>query len=372
MASAFTPGLRITRSTRVRRWRSLPVAGEVMVKIGQQVQADEVVARAMRPGGVAMRSLAHELGLDPRQVEAHLCCQVGDSVHEDQVIARRTGLFGWSERSVRSPFKGTLESLSLATGQAIFRRPPEAQRVRAHLTGTITRIEAGKAAEVECHGALMQGIFGLGGEARGELLCPSSHDLEEVDWGLDHPGKMLAVRGSASARALRTAIEHGVRAVICGAMDSSELQQFHPTALGSPMTGEESLGLTLILTEGFGPLTMAERCWQLLCELEGSQASVNGATQIRAGVVRPEVIVTHTDGRPLKDDVQPNQHSSLTLGCRVRLIREPGFGQIAQVRELPSQPAAIATGAVLRVVRVQLADSTEQVVPRANVELVEG
>ncbi len=49
--------------------------------------------------------------------------------------------------------------------------------------------------------------------------------------------------------------------------------------------------ITLVITEGFGKMAMAHRTFDLLKSKQGMKASVNGATQIRAGVMRPEVIV---------------------------------------------------------------------------------
>ena len=57
------------------------------------------------------------------------------------------------------------------------------------------------------------------------------------------------------------------------------------------ITGQEEKGITLVVTEGFGDLAMAERTFELLRGCAGMRASVNGATQIRAGVLRPEIII---------------------------------------------------------------------------------
>ncbi len=45
------------------------------------------------------------------------------------------------------------------------------------------------------------------------------------------------------------------------------------------------------MTEGFGRMTMAKRTFELLRGSGGRKASVNGATQIRAGVMRPEIVI---------------------------------------------------------------------------------
>jgi hypothetical protein len=135
------------------------------------------------------------------------------------------------------------------------------------------------------------------------------------------------------------------------------------------VTGHERLGLTLVVTEGFGTIPMAARSFALLQERVGQPASVSGATQIRAGVIRPEVIVAAPGATPTT--AAAGEAGLLDLGSPIRLIREPYFGQLASVTGLPEEPRQIATEAHVRVLTARLADGTEVTVPRANVELIE-
>jgi len=122
---------------------------------------------------------------------------------------------------------------------------------------------------------------------------------------------------------------------------------------------------TLIVTEGFGEMAMSERTFALLRKLEGRGASVNGATQVRAGAVRPEVFVPLEEGKP----GERGSSLELVVGARVRLIRAPHFGEVGEVTGLPEAPERIETGARVRVARVRLADGKDATVPRANLEL---
>jgi hypothetical protein len=56
----------------------------------------------------------------------------------------------------------------------------------------------------------------------------------------------------------------------------------------------------------------------------------------------------------------------------VRLIRHPHFGLVGRVAELPDGPAAIATGARVRVLVAELDGGERLLVPRSNVELFGG
>ncbi len=120
--------------------------------------------------------------------------------------------------------------------------------------------------------------------------------------------------------------------------------------LGVAITGSENLGLTLVLTEGFGRIRMSDRAWDLLGARAGRLASVSGATQIRAGVLRPEVLIPESD--PGTAPVERDTGAGLALGSLVRVIRAPHFGRVGQVVELPSELRKLETEAMVRVLVV--------------------
>src|SRR5262249_52268104 len=123
--------------------------------------------------------------------------------------------------------------------------------------------------------------------------------------------------------------------------------------LGVAITGSEELGITLILTEGFGHLPMADRTWRLLQAQEGRAASVSGATQIRAGVMRPEIII------PSRGAVATHGtaavHTGVEVGSLLRVIRQPYFGRIGTVVELPPELSELESGSKARVMTVEFA-----------------
>jgi hypothetical protein len=68
VAHAYTPGLRVTARTVVRRERRLPLKGHVLVQAGDPVGPHDVVARTELPGNVQTVNLASRLGLEPARV----------------------------------------------------------------------------------------------------------------------------------------------------------------------------------------------------------------------------------------------------------------------------------------------------------------
>jgi len=369
--SAYTPALTIAAETTLRRERRLPLPGEIHVAEGDMVTAQQVVASTALPGPVMALNIARELNVPPEEIERWLLKQVGDSVEYGELLAEYRSFFGFFRSQALSSATGTLEVISTVTGQALIRGKPLPVELKAYLAGRVVAVEAGESVTLECCCALVQGILGVGGEAYGELAFLVETPEAIVSPGaLDesHRGKILAAGAQLSYEMLQRAREIGGSAVVGGAMKAADLDRLLGEPLGVAITGQEQIGLTVILTEGFGHLPMAEETFALLKQHEGQQASLNGATQIRAGVLRPEVIIplAETSDTPL-----PAPSGRLAVGSRVRLIREPYFGLLGAVTDLPHQPQLIPTEARVRVLRARLDEGREVTVPRANVELIE-
>jgi len=148
------------------------------------------------------------------------------------------------------------------------------------------------------------------------------------------------------------------------------LRQLLGRDLGVAITGSEDLGFTLVLTEGFGRIRMAERTWTLLGAQQGRMASVSGATQMRAGVMRPEILIPGAGA--VAEAAESGRGAGLEVGWLLRVIREPNFGRIGRVLEVPSELRELDTEARVRVLVVEFSDDgARTVVPRANVELIE-
>jgi len=137
------------------------------------------------------------------------------------------------------------------------------------------------------------------------------------------------------------------------------------------ITGNEQKGITLMITEGFGKLPMAKRTFELFLELNGKKASMNGATQIRAGVIRPEVIVAIPEEQIVSEESEEELSQGLAIGTIVRVIREPYFGRIGKVTALPPELQIIETEAKVRVLELEFDNGERVIVPRANVEIIE-
>ncbi len=373
MASAYTPGLKVVARTLVEKDRRLPLKGRVHVKKGDKVTAETVVASTDLPGNVFPLNIANLLGCEPREITDFLIKKEGDAVEKDEPIAQTQGFFGFFKTFVRSTIKGTIESLSTITGQAILREPPIPVEVHAYVDGIIDDVYPDEGVKVNTVATFLQGIFGIGPEVVGELkmVAKSPSDILDKDnVKIEHKGKIIVGGSLVTAAALNRAVEVGVKGVIVGGYDAHDLKEFLGYDLGVAITGTEDKGVTLVVTEGFGKINMARKTFDLLNAADGKKASMHGATQIRAGVIRPEVVIPIAVENINQQRHAPN--TGMTIGSMVRIIRQPHFGEVAKVVSLPEKPVMIPTEAKVRVVEIQTLGSGEKMfLPRANVEIIE-
>ena len=373
MAHAYTPGLSVTASTTIRSERRLPLKGEVLVQVGDKIQADDVVARAHLPGNVQMLNVANLLSLPADDVREHMLKTQGESIKQGEVIATTKGIFGLFKSQARAPIDGTIESISDVTGQVIMREPPIPVDVKGYVNGVAVEVMPDEGVILETYGTYIQGIFGIGGEVVGLLEvavdAPEAPLLpEQIQSG--HRDKILVGGAIARFDTIQKAIRHGVKGLIIGGIADADLRELLGYELGVAITGTEEVGLTLIVTEGFGQIPMAKRTFELLKARDGLMTSMNGATQIRAGVVRPEIIIP-LDAEMPRAQATESSAGQLDIGTAIRIIREPYFGKIGHVIALPVKLQTLETEAKVRVLEAELEDGQHIVLPRANVELIE-
>ncbi|MBI5743978.1 MAG: hypothetical protein HY952_05465 [Elusimicrobia bacterium] len=373
MAHAYTPGLKVMPCTLFRKKRLLPIPGTVLVEDGKQVDATDVVAKTELPGKVFPVNIANRLGCQPEEIKGYLLKKEGDPVKKGEIIAENKPFIAWFKTAIESPIDGTVDSLSYVTGQMMLREPPKVLPLQAYIKGKVVEVTPNFGVTVEAEGTFIQGIFGIGGEVNGEILMAAkSPDEELAPEALTEAarGKIVIGGKHAGLSTIKRAVELGVKAIVVGGIHDRDLRQLLGYDIGVAVTGTEQVGITLIVTEGFGMIPMAEYTFKLLASRNGEKASVSGATQIRAGVMRPEIIVP---GFPknVTECKRDQGRGWIEPGDPIRIIREPHFGVIGTVKSLPPELTMIGSESHARVLEVTLDGGEVIVVPRANIEVLE-
>jgi len=381
--------------------------GKCMLKnVGDRVKTQDIIARAeqglygrkeigsptdgviedvsSRSGRITIREefgreeppitfdVAFEIKCKPEELPNHMLRQVGQEVKKGQMIAKKGEAQAFFTKTAIAPVSGIISKICTETGKVTIARPFKEVVVNAYVQGTVSQIIENRGCIVDTTGVRLNGVFGLGRETYGELkmLCSSPDQVLEADMITEDCRDKIIVGGSfATNEALSRALDIGVKGVITGTVNYFNLTQSLGVKLGVGITGQEDIDITVILMEGFGHLSMRKEAFEILASLEGRMASINGATQIRAGAIRPEIIAPFEDFED--EPAKPVQFDpDLRVGMDVRIINEPYFGATGRICEIIREPVAIETEARVPVVKVALRDGNEVVVPRANVELL--
>jgi predicted transcriptional regulator len=373
MAQAYSPGLTVTDSIVLKKERILPLKGKVLVKKGDKVKAEDLVAETLLPGKVVPFNIANKLGTTANLVSQFLKIKAGDKITKGDVIAETKGFFGLFKTVVKAPIDGEVENISKITGQMLLREPRIPVQVKAFIDGIVVEVIPEEGVIVENKSAYIQGIFGIGGERFGEIKMlvdslEQSLDVKMID---DSCKDKIIVCGTMVTYAvIKKAQEVGVSGIITGGIDDRDLKQLLGYNIGVAITGHEEVGLTIVVTEGFGKIDMAKKTYGLLKQFDGHKASIHGITQIRAGVMRPEIII------PIKfkeeELTEPEARMSmLEIGTTIRVIRQPNFGVIGKVTGLPEQLTKVESETLVRILEAELENGEKVTIPRANVEVIE-
>ncbi|HJZ48487.1 MAG TPA: hypothetical protein VKE41_15020 [Roseiflexaceae bacterium] len=373
-----TPPLIASALARIER--RLPYAGEVLVRQGQRVEPEEIVARAYVPGIPQIVNMARALQIAPSLVERAMVREVGNKVAQGEVLARSSRVGG---RVCISPVSGKIEAVDSETGYVTVSPDPAVYELQATVRGLVMDVIPNQGVRIETPAAQVYGAFGFGPERSGVLQLQVTDPAEPIllDKITAKSAYAIMIGGSGiSAAALRRAVKEQVRGVIVGGIDEAELRAF----LGWNSVGDwraengtwqipfnapgQQYELTLVVTEGFGAQPMSTPLFDLLAAHDRQEALIEGLTRLRGPMQRPRVVIplsSRTSGVQLEPP-----RPQLRPGASVRLLDGKRLGQVGQVRAVSSAPRRLPSRVRALVVDVALEDGTTLLVPRTDVEVL--
>lgn len=228
--------------------------------------------------------VADMLGVPPLAMMVYKAegAAVGLVAVRGQVLARR------GKTMVTAPVYGRITNLSTVKGTITLKPLFRTQTISAYMKGVVTRIDPAEGVEVSGRATVIRCIWGLGGESHGPIRVLSGDLTEESQL---EEGSVVVANGTATYEALLHASESGVKGVILGWLRSGVAMRFAGGMKNMGVTGDEPVPFPVILTEGFLPQPMRDGVLRTLTASQGLMCSLNGSTHIRAGVVRPEIVI---------------------------------------------------------------------------------
>lgn len=372
MPSHFPDGLpAVLPATVAQIHRRLPAHGDITVRVGSRVEPDDAIGQATVSPPAVFIDVAAALDIAPHDVPRRVKRKIGEHVTPQQVLAKR------GSRKCSPPVAGTLSVVDGETGVVIITPDPVTTTLPASVRGYVADVSPGSSALIETAAALIQGVFGIGGEQFGVLRLLVTDRNEPITPDLiDARSAYAIIIGGAgiTAEALRKAQQEQVRGVIVGSIEQAEVRSF----LGmSQQSDWYSYGQTsgaptptVLVTEGFGTYSMSEPIFELLTRYDRQEAFLDGTTTLVPPIQRPRLVIPLPRLQGGQVAAAPQE---IAVGAIVRLIDERHLGQIGRIVALSGSAgstAQLASGVRTATATVQISESERIVLPQTAVEAI--
>lgn len=348
-----TPVNHIVGLTSIVRERLLPVSGTVLVRLGQKVSPNDVIAETNWAREHVILDVARSLHVSADVADRLIKCKVDDRIAANTEIAVGKGIF---PRRIRTPREGRV--VVAGGGQVLMEVGETKIELRAGIPGTIIEIVANRGAVIQTAGSLVQGVWGNGRIDSGLLV----NIAEKPDGVLTAARLDVSLRGSIllacmvkDAETLQAAGDLPVRGLILSGLYPSLIQV------------AREMRYPIMVTDGFGPLPMNSAAYKLLSTNIKREVTINAEVYDRYSGARPEAIIP----LPISSDPPaPREVETIAPGLQVRMRRPPALGMIGVIVEVKPGLTLLPSGLRAPSAEVKLENGETVLTPLVNLEVV--
>lgn len=337
----------------IRRNRTLPVAGMVLVRSGQNVTTNDVIAETEMPSQFHYVDVMRSLGLTtPGQAERLINRKVGEQVDKNDILAETGGMFS---RIIRSPRAGTI--LSIRNGQMLVETDRSKLTILAGFNGKVVEIIKDHGAIIETNGVLIQGMWGNGKSGFGPLVCDEHQlgiELESASLGIHNKGMVICAACCSNPELIEAAANLPVGGLILGSI--------HPDLVEVA----QRQTYPILVIEGYGKTLINDFAKRLLVTNSGREIAVNAVKWDRWTGERPELIISlPTAGDAYREIVE------VRVGQLARVHTSPYVGQLAVVDSLKEGMTTLPNRVKANAVGLKFMNNDKAAIPLHNFELID-
>ncbi len=228
--------------------------------------------------------IAERLGIKPKLIKNYTKREVGDFVYSGEILAKKI-IDNKTPVIVEAPSTGSIKKIDRENGILYLQYDKKPHRKNSLIYGKIENVIPKKSARISFKGYEIYGIIGFGKEVSGELLFHNNEFDERIQ------DKILVIPHKITKEEIRKMIDFKVKGVIVSSINNSDLIDFIGFEVGVALTGNEDLPFSIIITEGFGNFKMDKNLEDFYRNNAQKWCYLNPHTQIRAGVIRPKIVI---------------------------------------------------------------------------------
>lgn len=350
--------------------------GRLLVRPGLEVVPEDVLGEGQSPLGFRSIHLASELEVSPKKALKYLKRPLGKAIYKGELLAVRSELWGLSKKNLFSPVDGVIVFYDREKGILKIKLQPKMVKMVSGVHGIIERVdEDTNEVIIKTLVSLVYGVAGCGKERGGMLKVLGSSGLVISPRQIleEMKGEILVGGGAILPDALKKAVRIGVTGIISGGVSAADYR----SAAGGyvvPTNTIIDIGLTMLVTEGFGSIEIGPDIFSVLKEHDGRFAIMDGSNKclILPTYDQNAMIDIRKAQLPKNSDsisVEQVKPVELKAGIRVRVIVSPYFGTQGVVDSIDRVSTKLPSGIKTLMVTVRTS-SRKLRVPYQNLEAI--
>ncbi len=345
---------RVSKTIEFELERKFPGSCKVSVQVGDSVEPEGVIAHCEVSAGQRLIKIAHELGVSAKDVKKYLLRKIGDRIYRGEIITRKKNILGLGKKEIRSPADGVITEID-PNGDLIIKFLPIPVRLVAGARGVVTKVGQ-ESIFIRSSGIQIKGHAGAGRERDGliKIIATPEEFIIPQRITADTAGKILVGGSLLERAAIEKALTIGVHGIVVGGIN-------HRDFLSLGVGGD--VGITVLVTEGFGNAPMGKDIYETLRGLEDHFAFVSGEAK---NFLIPTLAGGGSVAKPSK-----LPWKELAVGDIVRVFKPQTEDLIGRVEAISKKDEVLNSGLSAEVASVKFLSGKSLTAASANLEIIE-
>ncbi len=365
---------RIKRQTPTHVIRSISGTGSIKVVIGEEVQAKDVIGESQLSAGFFTVKLADKLKVSKSDATNYLQKPMGATIFGGELLAFKKTVFG--QIAVTSPSDGVMESYDIEQGQLKLKYIPKLTPLISGVNGIVDRVDSGTG-EISIKTMVTEivGVLGAGRDRSGILnILNNGQELINSQQIIPEMSQHILVGGSVFGEALHKATEINVHGIVAGGVNMHDFRAMVGTLSRDRRMGSDS-GISLMATEGFGPMVVGQDIMDELQPFNGRFVILDGNSQklllpsddTDSIMALRKVAFPNVRGWSLA--VSEARIIDLKVGMKVRIIFPPFAGNQGKIIAIDRSPTTLPSGVTTYMVTIETPHRKIKL-PYPNIEVI--
>lgn len=357
--------------------RELPGEGPIIAQVGQEVSPSDILGLSVTTAGFRIVNIAKSLGVSPKDGLKFLQKDLGQSIFRGEPLAVSKAIF---KKTINSPTDGVLQSYDVSLGNLKIGYLPDRQKISAAVYGIIQKIDPGKRQVViKTEVSEVLGVLGSGRVREGNLTFLGGRGVVTNAKSItpkltDH---IVVAGGLIYKEALREAVAISVKGIIVGGINALDYKSMAGGTLVKKRSLSTDVGLSLLVTEGFGSFPIGEDIFTVLLKYSDKFVVLdgNGGRLLLPSFDSASMDKIRTTALPAKQIdlmLRPAIEvgaEELKVGMKVRVVSSPFTSEQGKVISIDKLPTKLPSGLLTYLSTIE-SKSRKIKVPVANIEII--